>query len=218
MGVFRRISDIVSANLNEIISGIENPETMLRQAIREMEGAVAKTLDSAARVIAQEKLLGKELDRHRHQATRELQRAREAFGRQDDATARRALIRKRDHEKLIAALEDQLGAAQGASARLRRQLDAMRVRLSEAQQKLHTLIARQRAAEARRSFHAASAGVASSDADFARFDHLCRKVEQSEAETEAWEELLEDDEATRFDVDADPELEAEFQALKQGCR
>ena len=37
MRLFRRIGDIVAANLNDLVDRFEDPEVMLKQAIREME-------------------------------------------------------------------------------------------------------------------------------------------------------------------------------------
>ena len=42
MGVFKRISDIISANLNDLTEGFEDPERMLKQAVREMEETIAE--------------------------------------------------------------------------------------------------------------------------------------------------------------------------------
>ncbi len=36
MRLFKRIGDIISANLNDLTDHFEDPEAMLRQAIREM--------------------------------------------------------------------------------------------------------------------------------------------------------------------------------------
>ena len=36
MGLFQRFGDIVSANLNDMVDRFEDPEKMLKQAVREM--------------------------------------------------------------------------------------------------------------------------------------------------------------------------------------
>ncbi len=43
-GIFGRISDILSANSNDSTERFEDPEKMLKQAFREMEGDVAAEL------------------------------------------------------------------------------------------------------------------------------------------------------------------------------
>ena len=157
MRLFRRIGDIVSANLNEMIDHFEDPEKMLKQAVREMERAVTAALDAAVKVVANEKLLAKQLAENRRQADRWHDRAGQAVDAGDDALARRALTRKVQHEELVAALEDQQAAATETSRKLRRQIDGMRAKLAEAKRKLATLTARKRAAEARKQFHEVTA-------------------------------------------------------------
>src|SRR3954452_2610800 len=108
MGIFKKISDIVSANLNDLTEGWENPEQMLRQAIREMEESIGVATRETARALANEKLLDKELAKNRDQSDRWQQRAEQAIAAGDDELARKALKRKQEHEKLVVALEDQL--------------------------------------------------------------------------------------------------------------
>jgi phage shock protein A len=50
MRIFRRISDIISANLNDLTDSWEHPEQMLRQAIREMEDSIAIATHETARI------------------------------------------------------------------------------------------------------------------------------------------------------------------------
>jgi phage shock protein A len=195
MGVFKRITDIVSANLNDLTEGWEHPEQMLRQAIREMEESIGTATRETARALANEKLLDKELQKNHSQAAG------------DDELARKALVRKKEHEKLVAALEDQLNAARQAAGSLKRQLDGMKVKLAEAKRSLATLSARQRAADFRKKMEAAN-GEFSTDLDddaFAKFERLRSRVEQSEAEAEAMAELRGTATAT---VDSDDEFEA----------
>lgn len=191
MSIFRRISDIISANLNELAEGYEDPETMLRQAVREMEQSIAEATHQTARAMANEKTMGTELERNRQQAAQWRERAEKAVEAGDDELARKALSRKLEHEKLVAALEDQLTAAREASQTLRRQLDAMKAKVAEAKRNLTTLSARKRAADFRKKMDAAPAcsSLETDDNAFAKFDRLRDRVEQAEAEAEALAEL-----------------------------
>ena len=104
MGLFKRVGDIVSANLNELLDGVENPEVMLKQAAREMEAALSSALDSAARVIANERLLDKQLAEHRGHLERWQQEATRSVRAGDDERARFAIARKAEQQKLVASL------------------------------------------------------------------------------------------------------------------
>ncbi len=61
MGIFKRISDIISANLGEMAEDWEDPEVMLKQAVREMEQSIQTATQETARTLANEKKLVKEL-------------------------------------------------------------------------------------------------------------------------------------------------------------
>jgi phage shock protein A len=211
MGIFRRVSDIISANFNDLVDRFEDPEAMLRQAIREMETAIDNCLDGAAKAIAEERLLARQLDDYRRSNERLHEKAAAAVKRGDDAAARSALTLRAEQEKLIAALDDQLQSSRRHSARLRNQVAAMRVRLAEARSKLQTCIARNRAAEARRQFAVDAVRVNHAGASYSRFDALCRKIERRESEADAYEELAGDlvfDTPPNDDIDITLELEA----------
>jgi phage shock protein A len=216
MGIFKRVGDIVSANLNDMVERFESPETMLRQAIREMDAAVARQMESAARVIADKRLIENELGRSRERSAELESRAREAVGRNDDTAARRWLSQRHEHQQLIAALDDQLATVRSTGDKLRRQLDAMRVRRREAERTLHVLIARNRAATARRQMAGAREAGPTDATGFARFDRLREKVERHEAESEAFLELeaavdLVDD----FVAKSNPDVESELHEIKR---
>ncbi len=221
MGVFKRVGDILSASLNELVERFESPELMLRQALREMDAAIDRTLEATARAIADERLLEERIARCRAKVTTLQQSARTAVVRGDDEAARRALLICRDDEKLTALLEEQLIATQGAAARMRRRLEAMRRRRAAAERKLHIVSARQRVAEAERHFLARGFDPGDASPGFSRFERLCRRVERQEAEADA---LLELSGAAGSDVIPPveqmetAEIESQLEALKQECR
>lgn len=224
MGVFKRISDIISANLNDLTEGFEDPEQMLKQAIREMEETIADVTNQTAKAMANEKTLARELERNRTQRQQWQSRAEKAIEEGNDDLARKALTRKNEHEKLVAALEDQLKSAEEASASLRCQLAAMKAKLAEAKRNLATLSARQRAAAFRRKIETQTACAACEidESAFAKFDRMKAKVEQAEAEAAAMAELrgLEPG-AGETDVDVseeDVDIAAELADLKRKLR
>jgi phage shock protein A len=216
MGVFRRISDIISANLNDLTEGFEDPERMLKQAVREMEETIAEVTNQTAKAMANDTTLARELERNRVQQCQWQDRAERAVDEGNDGLARKAIARKNEHEKLVAALESQLETAREASTSLRCQLAGMKAKLAEGKRNLATLSARQRAANFRRKMETQAAGVLSDidDSAFAKFDRMKAKVEQAEAEAAAMAELrgmepggiAESIEAPEEDLDVSAEL------------
>lgn len=189
MNIFHRISDIISANFNDMLEKYENPEQMLRQAIRETETAIATARKDVAAAMASEKTIGKELATNEKQVELWQTRASSAVQAGDDGLAKKAIERRKEYEKVATALKDHHAAALEASQSLRRQFDAMQAKLSEAERRLQTLIARNRAAEIRTKLASTEVQLDVAPGAFAKFDRMAKKVERVEAEAEAMAEL-----------------------------
>src|SRR5262245_335447 len=218
MGLFRRVNDIITANLNDLVDRFEDPEKMLKQAIREMENLIDEVTGSAAKAIASEKLAAKELASHEQAVACWHARAEHAVQSGDDELARQAIRRKLEHTQLVQALRDQLTAARKTGESLALQVQAMRAKHSEAKRKLATLAARNRVAHARERFQTVSAGVAGPRNAFAQFERMIEKVEFAEAEVDAMADLSRGDNTTvesAFNArEDDLAIEAELNALK----
>lgn len=221
MGLFKRISDIISANLGEMAEQYEDPEKMLKQAVREMDESIRTATEETARALANEKKLARELSHNESESKQWQARAEKAIEAGDDALARKALTRKREHDRLAVALRDQLKAAREASQTLRHQLEGMKAKLAEAKRNLATLSARQKAANVRKKVYGSMGDRAEITVDngaFEKFERLRERVEMAEAEAEAFAELQGVDFGTAVEdetaSDADLDLEAELQALK----
>lgn len=217
MSIFQRVNDILTANINDLVDRFEDPQKMLRQAVREMDDAIAAAVTAAARSIAGQKLLSKEIERQHAEAGRWHDRAAAAVAAENDDAARRALARRREHERLINALQAEHDAAETTIVRLRQRIDAMRAKCAEANRALVLLAARQSVAEMVRSFRGPAACPASSAFDrFDRFDRLRRRAELAELEAESLLELARE-EGDDWPPDAEAEaaaIEAELLTLK----
>jgi phage shock protein A len=201
----------LTANLNDLLDQCENPERMLRQAVRKMESAFGKLLEAAAQAIAHERTLGRQVGDQQHFIERHLRAAEAAVARGDDEAARRELRHKSECERLHARLAAQRESAAALGDRLRGQVAALRIKLAEARQKLLEITARSRAAAAQREFATRMSGT-SCGAAVANFDRLCARVERTEDETAALLELIgQADDLPAFD----PDVEADLAALKE---
>ncbi len=222
MNVFQRISDILSANLNDWAEQFEEPEVMLRQAVREMEAAIDQSTEQTAKAMASQKLLAKEMQRNIAQREQWQSRAEKAVEAGDDEMARRAIARKNECNTLVEGINDQLALAQESSRSLQRQLAAMKAKLAEAKRNLATLAARKRAADFRKKLDRQALAVSAphDESAFSKFDRLQAKVERVEAEAEALAELR--NESTQVVADADDDegtasssINSELNALKR---
>jgi phage shock protein A len=208
------MSGLVTANLNDLIDHCEDPEKMLKQAVRDMETALGQLIDGAARAIAHHKLLSRQLEEQHDAVDRRAKQAETAVARGDDDAARTALLRKAEHQRLADALSRQVTSADALGQRLRRQVTAMRIKLAEARRKLVDITARSRAAAAQRKFVEHLPDETCAGRAYSNFDAMCARVEQSEAETEALLDLLGDSDVAPT---LDAEVEAELRALKEAA-
>src|SRR5262245_22483285 len=105
MGILKRLSDLLVANVHALLDRAEDPELMLGQVVRELDEGLTAARAYAATTLAVEKRIGRDLEQSRSTAARWEVRAREAVrvGRED--LARRALLRKHEEETLVSRLE-----------------------------------------------------------------------------------------------------------------
>jgi phage shock protein A len=188
-----------------------------------MEETIAEVTNQTAKAMANETTLSRELERNRVQQQQWQARAEKAVEEGSEDLARKALTRKNEHEKLVAALKDQLDAAQEASGSLRCQLAAMKAKMAEGRRNLATLSARKRAADFRKKMETQVAGASPEvdDSAFAKFDRMKAKVEQAEAEAAAMAELRGMEVCSTGDVEApeeDLDVSAELAELKRKLR
>jgi phage shock protein A len=216
--IFKRISDVLAANLNDLIDRVEDPERMVKQIIREMEDNIRIAEEGVIDAMASEKQLQKDLEHHRQQAATWRQRAEEALRVDKEDLARAALTRKKEHDQIIATLEPAWEAAQHTSEQLKAQLQALEAKLEEARRKRSTLVARQRAVEAReyldQTMTSLQAGFDASD----NFTRMEDRVSEMEAKIAARAELRRD--KTRLerefrDLEVAKEVENELATLRQ---
>lgn len=192
MRIFQRINDIIAANIHDMIDQFEDPEVMLKQAIREMEHSIEVVTRDTAKVLAGEKRLLREFSKNEVEANQWHQRAVQAVQNGDDQLARKALTRKKEHENLSQALKEQMGPVKQAGETLKVQLSAMKAKLAEAKRHLTGLLVRKRSAEIRkqsRSSLACAQDNAFNANAFRKFDRLREKVEEAESEADALDEL-----------------------------
>lgn len=219
--LFKRISDVLTANLNDLVDRVEDPERMIKQLIREMEENVSSARESVIDAMASEKQLAKELDSQRRQADDWHNRARRALETGNETLAREALLRKKEHDGIVSGLQASWESARRTSERLKAQLRALEMKLEEARLKKGSLVARQRAAQAHEQMGRIQdhfqAGLDLNQS----FGRMAEKVGDMEARMEARAELYgEFSQAERefLKMEVDLEVEAELATLRQEVR
>jgi phage shock protein A len=215
MGIFSRMSDIITANLNALLDRAENPESMLAQVIREMEESVTRARRSAAVAIAAQRRLEREARHHHQQSEHWKERAREALVAGREELARRALARKHEHESLARGLDAQDADTARTSDAARTTLRALEARLAEARRKERTLLARRRTAQVRVEVqHHLRGGGADFAASQDRFDRLADRMLRGADELIAEAELDDGLDVELAEMEKERAVEQELAKLK----
>lgn len=199
MSFFQRVKLILSSNINAIISKAEDPEKILEQLIIEMREQFAEAKKQVAATIADEKRLERQYTDESAKAQEWEKKAMLAVRAGNDDLARKALLRKQEHDGIAAGFKTQWDAQKDATEKLKQALHQLNDKIEEARRKKDLLIARSKRAEAQKKIHNTMSGLTDNGA-FDTFERMAAKVEQKEAEGLASVELLH--ELSGSDLDA----------------
>jgi phage shock protein A len=189
--MFKRLADLIKSNLNDLISRSEDPEKMLNQIVLDMSNQLLEAKRQVAQSIADEKRLQKQVEQETTNAAEWERRAMLAVRSGDDALAKEALSRKKEHQTLAEQFQDQWQKQKTAVEQLKLALRALNNKIEEAKRKKNLLIARKKRAEAQKAIQETMTGLKNASA-FETFDRMAGRIEQMEAEAEAHAELNEE--------------------------
>jgi phage shock protein A len=191
MGIFARLARLIKSNLNDLISRAEDPEKMLNQIVIDMNAQLIEAKKQVAASIADEKKLAKQAEQEAANAAEWERRAMMAVRAGDDALAKEALARKKEHQQLTDAYKQQWQKQKQAVDALKLALRALNSKIEEAKRKKNLLIARKKRAEAQKQIQETMSGLKNASA-FEAFDQMEGRINQMEAEAEAGAELAEE--------------------------
>lgn len=188
MGLFDRMSNLVSANLNALLDRAEDPKQTLELAVAEMGEHILRGKRELVDSLASEKQAERrvaELDAEAEVWTKRAELAMKADDEElarDALSKRRALVAERDRAEAL------LSEARAVSAELRRDLQKMEAKRAEVDAQKGVLAAR--VAQASAGGGAAGLGVAPGGRSaVAEFERLERDIERDAAGAEAAREV-----------------------------
>jgi phage shock protein A len=188
MGIFQRLARLIKSNINALISKGEDPEKMIEQLLREMNEQLVKAKKQVAVAIADEKRLAKQWEQEVRDAKEWERKAMMAVRAGDDALAKEALARKRQHADLAEQFKQQWEGQKRAVEQLKLALTQLAAKIEEAGRKKTLLIARKKRAEAQKQINETLAGISEGSA-LGEFKRMEEKIDQMAAEAEAGIEL-----------------------------
>ncbi|MEM7756731.1 MAG: PspA/IM30 family protein [Cyanobacteria bacterium P01_A01_bin.40] len=188
MGLFDRLSRVVRANINDLVSKAEDPEKVLEQAVVDMQEDLVQLRQAVARSIATQKRTEQQYNKNQSEANTWQQRAQLALSKGDENLAREALVRKKSYSDTANSLKIQLDQQTNQVNTLKRNLIALESKISEAKTKKDMLRARANAAKANKQLQDSMNNLGTSSA-MGAFERMEDKVMQLEAESESAAEL-----------------------------
>ncbi len=191
MGLFARLARLIKSNINALISSSEEPEKMLNQLIIDMKEQLEVAKKQVAVAIADEKRLMRQAEVASQQAAEWEKKAMLAVRASDDALAKEALSRKKEHETTALQYREQWNKQKAGVEQLKLALRALNNKIEEARRKKDLLIARKRRAEAQKAIHETMSGLKNASA-FEAFDQMASRIEQMEAEADAQAQIAEE--------------------------
>ncbi|MFB2893561.1 PspA/IM30 family protein [Aerosakkonemataceae cyanobacterium BLCC-F50] len=203
MGLFDRISRVVRANLNDVVSKAEDPEKILEQSIIDMQEDLVQLRQAVAQAIATQKRTQQQYNQAQTEANNWQQRAQLALTKGDENLAREALQRKKSQTETATALKSTLDQQTTTVDTLKRNLIALESKISEAKTKKDMLKSRIAAAKAQEQIQNAVGKLGTSTA-MGAFERMEEKVLMMEARAQSAQELT------------GSNLEQQFAALEAG--
>ena len=203
MGFFDRLSRLLRANANDLISRAEDPVKILEQSVADMQTDLVKLRQAVAAAIASQKRIANQAEQAESQSRSWYERAELALKKGEEDLAREALSRRKTYQDSATALNNQLQSQAGQVDTLKRSLVALEAKIAEAKTKKDMLKARAQAAQAQVQLQSA-VGALGTNTSMAAFERMEEKVEALEARSQAAAEL------------AGADLESQFLALEGG--
>ena len=215
MGILDRMSQVLRANINDMLTRAEDPEKMLNQILRDMEDAIQQGQSQVAEQIAQAKMIQRDLDDAKQQADDWGKKAELAVTKGRDDLAKEALHRQNDYAHQVDVYTSQLAAQQSAVEKLKADLDALKAKYDDARRNKDMLIARAKRTTAQKQMAQAASKISTADYS-SELSRMQRRIEEGEARVEADKEVTKssvDDEFAKLGTD--DQLDAQLAELKK---
>jgi phage shock protein A len=184
MALLERVSTLLRANLNDLISKAEDPAKLARQLVLDMENQLLQVKTQVAIAIADQHLLLKKKTEQDDLRLQWLRKAELAVTRQQDDLARAALERSLSHQRMAEGFDQQHADQTLEAETLRTAYSRLQQKLSETQARVELIAAQHRRNRAAQKSTAAQA-LLHSGAATAKLNRLSSTVGEAASRNEA---------------------------------
>jgi len=184
MGIFSRTRDIVAANFADLLDKAEDPAKMIRMIILEMEETLVEVRASAARTIADQKEMRRQISRLEKLQESWVEKAELALSKGREDLAKAALVEKQKAADLADGLKAEIEVLDDALRASEQDIAKLQGKLREARTRQNTIQSRLESANQRARMREVYAGPKVDEA-FSRFDVLERRADYAEGRADA---------------------------------
>jgi phage shock protein A len=184
MGIFSRTRDIVAANITDLLDKAEDPAKMIRMIILEMEETLVEVRASAARTIADQKEMRRQIIKLDRLQEGWVEKAELALSKGRDDLAKAALYEKQKAGDMADQLKSEIELLDDALRSSEADIAKLQNRLREARARQNAVMTRMESAQNRSRLRELYSGPKVDEA-FSRFDVLDRQADLAEGHAEA---------------------------------
>jgi phage shock protein A len=181
--VFKRMGDIMTANISSALDKWEDPQKMINLMISDLEETMDKARASLAGHKSEKAMLSRQKIEFAAAATRWEERAKMAVSQKRDDLAREALVEKRSATQQMERAEQHITALDEILAKEEAQVAEIHDKLEEVKNKQTTLVERAMSAKEKKETEEVLKKSASNDI-MRHFNELEAKIERMEAEAD----------------------------------
>jgi len=189
MALLERVSTLLRANLNDLLSKAEDPEKLARQLILDMENQLMQIKTQVAIAIADQHLLHKKKSEQEEAHAQWMRKAELAVGKQQDDLARAALERALSHQRMGEGLAQQHADQTAETETLRAAYNRLQQKLTETKARVDLLTAQLRRSRAVQKAATAQALLQSGTGE-AKLARLTAKVDEADSRNHASRTVL----------------------------
>ena len=221
MGILKRFTDIMSANINALLDKAEDPSKMIDQYLRDLQSDLGKVKAETAAIMAEETKAKRELDECTEEIAKMQQYAEKAILAGHDADAKQFLTKKSLLVEKQAALNQAYVLAADNAAKMRQLHDKLCNDIATLNAKRDSIKAKIQVAKTQEKVNKMTSSMDSAKGRMSELDRMEAKANKMLDEANAMAELNRSDVSggvedlmKKYDTQPSTAVEDELAALK----
>ena len=191
MSIFSRIFKIGQATINKFVDGLEDPEKMLDQAVRDKQKQIRDAKKSIQECIASERQTKALLEKEKNEKLIWEQKAEAALKAGREELAVKALSRATEHEQKAKSLTVNWEQQRQSVESLKSDIQRLEDELADFKRNKDFIVAQSKASEVKKQIYEAKARISKKDTSDDLMARLKSRAERNTYEAQAAEEMAE---------------------------